>query len=285
MPLYDLIVLWIGDNQLVSRLFMLVFLIIIALWLSRLNTRFIIIGSRTYLPTFLFLITVSAYQPLQQLNPAIIACFFLVYCLEIMFGTFKKEGLAYKFFYATFLISIASLFYARSAYMLFIIWAGLSILRAFNWREWAFTVLGFIVPYIFLFSFYYLNGQNLQENWTGIMENVMPDRQNANPGIYYMIFYGYLLFMLALASLRMVSINQGLKIYIRKFYRLNFWVFVITLLFWYVLYNRSLEFVYFFSVPVSYILTHYLFSLRSRLIGDIMFGILLSLYGLILIFY
>ena len=92
MPLYDLVISWIGDFTLISGLAALIVVILTALWLSRLNTKFIIVGSRTYLPTFLFLIIVSGYLPLQQLNPAIFACFILVYCMEIMFETFKKEG-------------------------------------------------------------------------------------------------------------------------------------------------------------------------------------------------
>ena len=284
MPLYDLISDWLGEYAIISKLTALILLIIIALWLSRLNKKFIIVSSRTYLPTFLFLIIVSGYLPLQQLNPAIFACFFLVYCLEIMFETFKKEGLALNFFQAAFLVSLASLFYARSVYLMLVIWVGLSILRAFNWREWVLTLLGFITPYILLFSFYYLSDQNLREEWELITGNLLPDRHMVVFNNYYMIFFGFLLLLLLAASFRMLQIYRGLKIYIRKFYKLSFWVFVICLLVYYLLYSRSVEFIYFMAVPVSYILTNYLFNMRLKLIGDIMMGILLCLYGMILFY-
>ena len=95
---------------------------------------------------------------------------------------------------------------------------------------------------------------------------------------------GFILLLILAASLRMLQINQGLKIYIRKFFRLSFWAFAFTLVVYFLLYRRSFEFVYLLAVPVSYILTHYLFNMRSRLAGEIIVGILLSLYGLILIF-
>ena len=284
MPLYAISTSWLGDYVLISRLLTLILLIITAYWLSRLNTKFIIIGSRTYLPTFLFLIIVSAYLPLQQMNPALFACFFLVYSLEIMFETFKKEGLALKFFQAAFLVSLASLFYARSAYLMMVVWAGLGILRPFRWREWFFTLIGFIVPYIFLFSYYFLSDQDLYEKRVIIMGNYLPDHHTGTYHENFMIFYGFLLLLLIAASFRMLQVNQGLKIYIRKFYRLNFWVFIFTLLVWLTLYGRSVEFIYFLAVPVSYILTQYLFNLRSRIIGEIIIGVLLSLFGMILIF-
>ncbi len=285
MPFYKLLSIWPGQSGTISKLLILVLVIINGLWLSRLNTKFILTDGRTYLPTFLFLITVSAYQPLQQLNPVVFVCILLTYCVEIMYDSYKKEGLALKFFQAAFLVSLASLFYARSAFMMFIIWAGLSILRSFNWREWAFTIIGFAVPYIFLFSWYYLSGQDLQEKGLYIILNLMPDRNTEPFGTYYLIFFGYLLLLLLMASLRMVKIYQGLKIYKRKFFRLNFWVFAISLSVYCLLYSRSVEFIYFLAVPVSYVLTHYLINQRSRWTGEIMTWLLVGLYGMILYFY
>jgi hypothetical protein len=284
MPFYALLLSWLGGNEIITRILALALLIVISFWLSRLNTKFIILKSRTYLPTFLFLIITSAYLPLQQLNPALFASFFLLYCLEIMFETFKKEGLALKFFQAGIMISFASLFYARSAYLVLILWAGLIILRPFRWREWVFTILGFILPYVFLFSIYYLGGHNLQEHWALILQNFQPEAYDGFLNSYYLVFFGFLLLLLIAASFTMLQINQGLKIYIRKFYRLNFWIFIFTLAVWIGLFSRSAEFIYFMAVPGSYILAQYLLNLRSKILGDILFGILLSLFGLILIF-
>lgn len=284
MPLYSILSSWFGAYDLISKLFTLLLIIIISLWLSRLNTRFIILGSRTYLPTFLFLIIVSGFQPLQQMNPAVFACFFLVCSFEIMFETFKKEGLALKFFQAAFLVSLASLFYVRSAYFMLVVWTALIILRPFLWREWVFTLMGFILPYILLFSIYYLAGLSLQDNLVLIIENFMPERQTESFNLYYLLFYGVILLLIIAATLRMLKTNQRLKNYIRKFYRLNFWIFVLTLAVYLILYRASNEFIYFMAVPVSYILTHYLYNMRSRLAGEIIAGVLLSLYGLILLF-
>ena len=284
MPLYSIVAAWLEGYEIISRLITLVLIIVVSLWLSRLNTKFIILGSRSYLPTFLFLIIVSGFQPLQQMNPAIFACLLLVYSIEIMYETFKKEGLALRFFQAAFLVSLASLFYARSAYFMLVVWTGLIILRPFRWREWVFSLLGFFLPYIFLFSIHYLAGQSLQENWDLIMENFLPDHHTGLSNLYYVLFYGFILLLIIAATLRMLRINQGLKNYIRKFYRLNFWVFVFTLAVYFLLFSRSIEFIYFLAVPVSYILTHYLYNMRSRLAGEIIAGLLLSLYGLILIF-
>ncbi len=284
MPLYTIVMGWLEGYDLISKILALVLLIILSLWLSRLNTKFIIIGSRTYLPTFLYLIIVSAFMDLQQMNPAIITCFFLVFSLEIMFETFKQEGLALKFFLAAFLVSLASLFYARSAYFMLVVWTGLILLRSFKWREWIFTFIGFLLPYVFLFAYYYLAGKDLYDNWVLIRGNLIPDHYQGTLNLYYLLFYGFLLLIILAASLNMLRINQGLKIYIRKFYRLSFWFFLFTVTVYFLLYSRSVEFILFFAIPVSFILANYLYKMRSRLAGEIIFSLLLGLFGLILVF-
>ena len=112
-----------------GKLIALGLLVFIALWISRLNTKFMLLQHRTYLPAIIYIFLVSSYLPLQQLNPAVFAAVFLVLSIEIMFDTFKKEGLALEFFMAAFLVSIASLFYARSAFLMLVVWTGLSLLR------------------------------------------------------------------------------------------------------------------------------------------------------------
>ena len=84
MPLYQ----WISsllENQIVlSKIVTLVLLIFIALWLSMMNTKFILMEKRSYLPAIIYLLIASSYLPLQQLNPAVFASVFLVFSIEIM---------------------------------------------------------------------------------------------------------------------------------------------------------------------------------------------------------
>ncbi|MCK4751264.1 MAG: hypothetical protein KAT15_29600, partial [Bacteroidales bacterium] len=185
MPFY----LWISvlfENQLVlGKIVTLSLIVFSALWLSRMNTKFIILKQRSYLPAIIYILVLSSYLPLQQLNPAVFASIFLVLSIGIMYDTYKKEGLALEFFMAAFMVSIASLFYAKAAFLMLVVWSGLFLLRTIYWREWVFTFLGFITPYIFLFSWYYLSGQDLAENWEMIRLNFMHDRGTGYLNNYY----------------------------------------------------------------------------------------------------
>jgi len=284
MPLYAWIASLIEGQIILSKLIALALLIFTALWISRLNTKFILLQHRTYLPSIIYILLVSSYLPLQQLSPVVFAALFLVLSIEIMFDTFKKEGLALEFFMAAFLVSIASLFYARSTFLMLVVWTALSVLRPVRWREWVFTFLGFLTPYIFLFSWYYLSGQDLAENWEKIRYNFVHDRDWDYLNIYYLVFYFYVLLVVALASRKMLGVFQKLKIYVRKFFRINFWIFAFIFTVFLTIYSGAIEMIYFIAIPVSYILSYYFFNIRSRFFGEIIFSLILASYGLLLFF-
>jgi hypothetical protein len=283
MPLFQLVSWLFEGKEFLSKTIALSLLVINALLLSRLNMKFIVLKSRTYLPSFIFLLVVSSFLPLQRLNPVVFASIFMLFAIEAIFGTFKKEGLAYEYFLASFLVSTGSLFYARGAYLMLIIWIGLSLFRNIRWREWIFTIIGFLLPYLFLFSWYYLTGQELLPRWQGMIMNFLPDHDFSYFNRYYILFYAFLALLILLASRKMISNYQGLKIYVRKFYGLNFWIFAVTLIVYFSLYSRSVELVYFSGFAIAYILSYYFFNLRSKLTGEILFGLLFAGYVMLLI--
>lgn len=283
MPLYQMVSSMLEGKVFLSKFLALSLLVINALLLSRLNMKFIVLKSRTYLPAFIFLLVVSSYLPLQQLNPAVFASLFMLFAIEAILGTFKREGLAYEYFLASFLISMGSLFYARGAFLMLIIWIGLSLFRNIRWREWVYTLIGFLIPYLFLFSWYYVTGQELYPRWQEMTMNFLPDHDFSHFNRYYILFYAYLALLILLASRKMIGSYQGLKIYVRKFYRLNFWIFAVTLIIYFSLYSRSVEMVYFNGFAIAYILSYYFFNLRSKLNGELLIGLLFAGYLMLLI--
>ena len=282
MPLFQLVSRLLEGQEFLSKTIALSLLVINALLLSRLNMKFIVLKSRTYLPSFIFLLVASSFLPLQCLNPAVFASILMLFAIEAIMGTFKKEGLAYEYFLASFLISMGSLFYARGAYLMIIIWIGLSLFRNIRYREWIFTIIGFMLPYLFLFSWYYLTGQELIPRWQEMIMNFLPDHDFSHFNRYYILFYAFLTLLILLASRKMISNYQSLKIYVRKFYRLNFWIFAVTLIVYLSFYSRSVELVYFSGFAIAYILSYYFFNLRSKLNGEILFGLLFAGYVMLL---
>jgi len=217
---------------------------------------------------------------LQDLNPALFAIICIIPVIEKIFGSYKEEELSYKYFEAALLISIGSMFYSRAALLMFVLWTALAILRTPNWREWILSVIGFILPYIFLILILYLINKNIGEYFFKIASNFRISRGLSFFNLFSIINYAFLLFLIAISSFQMIRIYQGLKIYARIYYRIFFWMFIITLVFGVGFYNQSAELLYFLAIPVSYILTFYFYSLKLDWLGEILFTFFILLTGL-----
>ena len=273
MPLWHFINIHTAGLHIIRKIIALILLIINALWLTRINTKFILIKSRTYLPALFFGFICSGLVFLQDLNPAIFAVSFFIPAIERMFESYKEEELSYKYFEAALLISMGSMFYSRMALFMIIIWTALSILRSPDWREWILTIAGFIIPYIFLVFILYFTDQNIPDYFSKIAMNFRITRGMEFLNLYYIIFFLFLLFLIGISSLQMIRIYQGLKIYARAYYKVLFWVFLLTLIFISAFYNQSAELIYFLAVPVSFILTFYFDSLKLNWLGEILFSL------------
>src|SRR6056297_2901039 len=117
MPLYRLILSWFGNNILTTSIVSLSLIIIIGFLLVRLSTKYILLKERTYLPAFLYVVMVSGLPALQRINPAIIASLFLVFAIEKILDSYRKRGISYNYFEASFIISLGSLFYHDLIYL------------------------------------------------------------------------------------------------------------------------------------------------------------------------
>jgi hypothetical protein len=278
MALYGLLDGIINQSIIVSQLTGLLFNIMTAFLLARINTRFILIPSRTYLPCILFLIIAGLYPHLRYFHPAVPAVFFLLLATGRMFNAYKQDGLSYAFFESALLVSIAGLFYARASLYLILVWLGLIHLRTFLWREWIMSVIGFIVPYIILITVYYVAGMDITLLWTIIAGNFHIEHQLMYLAYPYYIFMGFLLLLIILASMRMISLYQGFKILIRQFSKVFFWLFLISLLLFLLFFRESPEMVMIAAIPAAYLLSVYFFNMKSRIAGEIMFLLLITAF-------
>ncbi|HTA27923.1 MAG TPA: DUF6427 family protein, partial [Bacteroidia bacterium] len=70
-----------------------------------------------------------------------------------LISSYMNERALSEVFDAGLFVGIATLFYIPSMLFLILLWIGLLILRTINWREWACTIIGFLVPFLFTFTY------------------------------------------------------------------------------------------------------------------------------------
>jgi hypothetical protein len=259
----------------------LILLVLSGFLLIRLNVRFFFIQTRTQLPALFFILICSSFIPLQRLNPVSISVIFLIIALFKIFDTYKKEQLCYNFFDAALLISVGSLFYFNLIFLIVIIWIGLLILRPFIWREWIFTLIGLLLPYMILFFYYYMMDLDIKSLLGTYKSYLSYKRYDMSFDLSYRLLAIYYLLILIISSIYMIKVYAVKKIYARKFFMFFLWLFIVAVIIYFFIPSAGYEMIIIASLPVSFLLTHFFVSVKPNWINstlfDMFFGFLIYL--------
>lgn len=279
LPLYDTLFGYLQSIEFAQKLFAFMLVLAIAFLLVRLNTRFIIINNRTYLPAIVYILLVSGIPDIQKLNPALISTFLILIIIEQVLDSYRFESLFYGFFTAAFFLGVGCLIYPFFAFYLITLWAGIILLRKFNWREWMFTILGFITPILFAFSYYYI----LEDKPAFVFEQFVPFFQHSydfpgfTPQVY--VFLGIVTFVMLIASQFLLQAYSARKILSRRAYSLLLWVFLNSLALFFVVEQASVEVIYIAAIPLAFLLSNYWTFVKATFWGNLfLFLLLLSAF-------
>jgi len=91
MPIFHVIDNLFNNLPILRKLIALALLIFNGLYLARMNTKFILIKSRTYLPAVFYALICSSFINLHDLIPALIASTLFIIALEIMFDSYQPD--------------------------------------------------------------------------------------------------------------------------------------------------------------------------------------------------
>jgi hypothetical protein len=263
MPLFELITNYIALDSPVSKILAMVLLMIIGFYLINLNSRHIILSERTLLPTFFFIMIASSLTPLHRLHPALIAVVFFLPALDRLLSSYKMERLSYNYFEASFLIGAGSLIYFNLMYYIILVWVALLILRPVIWREWMFSLLGIILAWMIFASGYYL----IHDSFAPVADLFIKSFTARDPynflSLPEIIFFSFLLLLIFFGSLRISGALPKMKVLPRKTFVLFFWIWALTLIMYFLIETANIELLVVAAVPVSFLLSHYVLSLRS----------------------
>jgi len=129
-----------------------ILLIEAATWNTIVN-RHSLLRQSTYFPFFFMVLLLSCRASLVGFYPALVSSFFLVLAIHRLISSYMKERALSEVFDAGLFVGIATLFYIPSMVFIILLWIGLLVLRTINWREWVSTIIGFLVPFLFTFTY------------------------------------------------------------------------------------------------------------------------------------
>jgi len=277
---YLLFYRWIGaifhDLPILSVITGFLLLLLMGTLLVRLNTTYFFINQRTYLPALFFLLGSSIFVSLQRVNPVIVASLFLMIAIDRMFGTYKNSKTSFQYYDAGILIGLGSLFYVNLIFYLPVLWIGLIILRPFVWREWLITIFGFLTPVILTIAIHYLIKGEIMNLLSNFQECLIEPYQFGGFDLSHLLFFSFLGLLILVFSLHMIRAISGKKISSRKFLKIMLWIFILTLIIYFIVPSASVELIFILLIPLSYLFTHFFVSIRSVWVGDILFVLFLA---------
>ena len=272
MPFYAFLLKTFPPYTFLSKLIGAILVVTIAFMISRLNTKFIIISERTYLPSFIYIFIVCGLVPYKELYPILPAIVIFLIAFERILDAFKHESLSYKIFDAALLLSIASLFYFNILFFIVFVWISIITLRPFHWREWVFILLGIFIPYFVLFSIYYLSNTSIVPILTAIRGNFIIETSYTIYKAQYAIV-AMLILLILISSRYIIRIFSNKKILARKTFNLFFWLFVITIGAYFAINSSGIELVFIGAIPVSYLLAVFFTTARQTRWLEILFDL------------
>jgi hypothetical protein len=285
MPLYGLLMNILGPGKFMPGLFSFSVSAFLIFLLINFNTTVFFINERTFLPALLFILVTGMFPELRNLNPVIPASLFLMLALKRIMSAYHIQGIAYNFFDAGILISTGSLFYANLLWFGAIIFAGIILLRAVNVFELTISILGMVTPYLITFGLYYILGYDLDNLASLIYNSVFRD----SPGysfprltIITMIFEAIIVL---LSAGFIIMLQNTKKIKSRKTFSLLIWLFVLSLVVYFLIPSISVEIIWITGIPVSYFLSHHFIFSKKKLLSELFFTLLFVLFLIIQVLY
>jgi hypothetical protein len=259
-----------------ASLIALLFILTNGYLLIQLNTIHIFIPFRTQLPFFFYVLITLSLTQLHQLTPALVSSTLLIGVFFSIFSAYKTDGISVRFLDAGLLISAASLIYFPAVVFFLFLWAGMSILRPFIWREWVFTLFGLILPYVFMISGYFLLDIPVNNFFNDIADALLKVHKDLR--LSQIVNWSYILLFTLISSYFIASAIDSMKIHSRKFFLVYLLFFLVSLLGFFVISGAGTGLVYYSAIPLAYLFAYYFVKCRRTWINEVLFAIFILLF-------
>ncbi|MDR3093731.1 MAG: hypothetical protein LBU62_03685 [Bacteroidales bacterium] len=250
---------------------------LLQIYLNRLNQ----IDKNSFLPALCYVLLIGGVPAIHQFNSAIIATILLIMAFTQLMASFKSKQLSYAYFSAPLYISFAVFFYQYAYIFMLVVWLYILFFRPGYWREWIFSILGFIFPFVWWFGWLFLSDGNYTQVFAIFEEmlsfpHIVPDF-DASTRLFF-LFNGVLMIISVGYMLRYIGAKK--TIVRNSYYALlliGASIFGMT-----IIVPDILPFAwYLMAFPLSFFLSHFLANTRSFRLGNIVLLSLILMIGIV----
>jgi len=196
-------------------------------------------------------------------NPVIWINFILVFVLVNLLRLPYAKNTIPVLFNASFLVGVASFFYPQLVFLIIFIWLSILIHKVVTWRNFVVTIIGIILPYFFLISWFYFMDHILENSFVlfdSLHIDISPIILTEPIDIAISIIFSVLLLISAFGitgSLSEKNINLRRNLTITLFY-------IITAFLILILFSKSIISTLLLSIPSALIIGHWLSTIKKE---------------------
>lgn len=250
-------------------------LIFAGFYLVKININYLIIQKRTQFPAF-FLIAISSFAFHQHLfSTAIIASLFLLLAIDRIFGSIEKEAPTLRYLDAGILLGLGSLFYNNLVFFIPFFLIAQFTFKQFNWKEFVYPIIGLVVPFIYIFSGYFLFNRPIITDLKITYQHMFFDRVKLDHPLPLLIGIGIYIIAMIIANMFAIKKYATTKVLSRNLYQMVFYLFVIGLIVLIFVPSAGIELFFIISIPSSVLLSIYFSECRNNFMNQLLLIILM----------
>jgi hypothetical protein len=268
---------FLSSYPILQEILALLLLITLGFFVHRLNNRYSFYRSRTMLPPGLLVILISGIAPIHFLHPVYPAALFLILSIDKSMGSFDSKQALPHCFDSGLLLGISTLFYFNLIYILPVSLLSLRILnREYSWRNLTVHFIGFLIPWIFAFSVYFIIDK-IPDLLVSLNQNLFVNHFELPKNVFLLIYAGIWGFILFISGLALIRRFDEQKISTRKYHSilllLAFTFFIIAVF----SPTASSEILVLMAIPSAFIISYFLINIKHNFWAGLIFFILLIL--------
>lgn len=274
MPFYNAVISWFSGSGGVSAVIACLLMISEAFLLNFIVNENEILTKPSFLPALLYILFMSSDIAQLTLYPLLFANFFILLAIHKLVSSYRKDTAFPNSFDAGLLLSTATLFYFPCVVFFPLLYVGFVLFRPFNWREWVIALIGLVVPYTFVFTYYFWNDM-LSHLWDIKLFYPHPQRSHlaTSEGFYVMLGAAFLLIFLSFGKLFTGFSEASQKN--KKGIQLLMWLTALALLSMFLTPEITLRNFSVLAIPAAVFCSNYFLKMKRTPWGEVLFLMLL----------
>ncbi|MDR1865662.1 MAG: hypothetical protein LBR08_08850 [Bacteroidales bacterium] len=280
MFLFRAMAAWLEDKPDLSVWFGLLSVLTVAglmIFINKLN----LIDKISYLPALFYILLSGGAPVIHRFNEAVIATILLIFAFTQLMTSFRSERVSYGYFAASILIALATFFFRYACLFMLMVWGCILFFRTGYWREWIFSILGFFLPFFWLFAYCYIIEDNPMRIFGIVGEIFSTSHTIPSVDLSAMIFFAVSFFTGMTTMVYLLRRVNSQKNVVRKGHYMLVMTTLIILLIIFIAPCTLPQVWYLMAFPLSFFLSYYLANTSSIRKGNIILWLFLAGVGIV----